>query len=91
MRNPASSSSAQEQRKGTDPLLICTAFKKNRFYLFSRRLPDIDTETGCVRDIVNERPNKEEVQAQSQPKITEKQNEVMLQTTLGDIHLLLFL
>ena len=23
-----------------DPLLVCTAFKKHRFYLFSRRQPD---------------------------------------------------
>lgn len=38
-----------------DPTLFCTAFKKNRFYLFSRRGP------GDERDIFNEKPSKEDV------------------------------
>ena len=29
----------------TDPTLFCTAFKKNRFYLFSKRQPK-DTSSG---------------------------------------------
>jgi peptidylprolyl isomerase domain and WD repeat-containing protein 1 len=38
-----------------DPTLFCTAFKKNRFYLFSRRGP------GDERDVFNEKPSKEDV------------------------------
>ena len=58
MRNPAGSSNAQGERKGTDPTIYCTAFKKPRFYIFSRRQPDILESSGFVRDIINERPNK---------------------------------
>jgi peptidylprolyl isomerase domain and WD repeat-containing protein 1 len=43
------------------------------------------------RDIINERPNKEELQMSTQLKMTENKNEVVLQTTMGDIHLLLYL
>jgi len=41
-----------------DPTLVCTAFKKNRFYLFSKREP---METGAKeigRDIYNENTSK---------------------------------
>lgn len=42
-----------------DPTLFCTAFKKPRFYLYSRRLPsdiqDVD------RDVFNEKPSKEDI------------------------------
>ena len=31
----------------TDPTLFCTAFKKNRFYLFSKRQPK-DTSSGAL-------------------------------------------
>ncbi len=59
--------------------------------MFSRRTPDADSENAVIRDIVNERPTREESLAVTQPKIAEKQNEVVLQTTMGDIHLLLYL
>ena len=41
-----------------DPTLVCTAIKKNRFYLFSKREP---METGAKetgRDIFNEQTGK---------------------------------
>jgi peptidylprolyl isomerase domain and WD repeat-containing protein 1 len=42
-----------------DPTLFCTAYKKQRFYIYSRRLPsdlqDID------RDVFNEKPSKEDI------------------------------
>lgn len=42
-----------------DPILFCTAYKKQRFYLYSRRLPsdlqDVD------RDVFNEKPNREDI------------------------------
>ena len=63
MRNPAGSSNAQGERKSSDPTIYCTAFRKNRLYIFSRRQPDL-ADTGCIRDVINERPNKEEIMIQ---------------------------
>ena len=40
MRNPAGSSTSQGERKAADPLLICTSFKRPRFYIFSKRQPE---------------------------------------------------
>ena len=38
-------------RKDTsDPTIICTAYKKNRFYIFSRRNPD-ETQQKSVKSI----------------------------------------
>ncbi|KAF0982768.1 hypothetical protein FDP41_010747 [Naegleria fowleri] len=60
-----------------DPTLFCSAYKKNRFYLFTKREPSEDEElTGSVhkryayinssvtfgRDIFNEKPSKEEME-----------------------------
>ncbi|XP_037941960.1 peptidylprolyl isomerase domain and WD repeat-containing protein 1-like [Teleopsis dalmanni] len=43
----------------TDPTIFCTAYKKQRFFLYSRRLPsdlqDVD------RDVFNEKPSKEDI------------------------------
>ena len=45
-----------------DPILICTSFKKNRFYLFSKRHPEeTDDKTTITRDILNEKPSKEDI------------------------------
>ena len=52
MRNPAGSSNSQGERRSTDPTIFCTAFRKNRFYMFSRRQPDL-SDIGYVRDIIN--------------------------------------
>ena len=40
-----------------DPTLICSAFKKNRFYLFSRREPSDPEFDKVGRDIFNEKSN----------------------------------
>eukprot|EP00398_MALV-I-01_sp_L67-1_P000791 gene791-61_t len=47
--------------KLTDPLLICSAYKKNRFYIFSRREPVENAETNTGRDVWNEKPSKEDM------------------------------
>lgn len=57
MRNPAGSSNAKGERKGTDPTLYISAFRKGRFYIYSRRQPQL-SEGGNIRDIINEKPNK---------------------------------
>jgi peptidylprolyl isomerase domain and WD repeat-containing protein 1 len=60
-------------QKEIDPLILCSAFKKHRFYIFSRREPEdvqvyksngnnnvniMEKEQG--RDVFNEKPNKED-------------------------------
>jgi len=46
-----------------DPTLFCTAYKKNRFYLFSRREADENKSAENERDVFNEKPSKEEIVA----------------------------
>jgi peptidylprolyl isomerase domain and WD repeat-containing protein 1 len=46
-----------------DPTIICTAYKRNRFYLFSRREPeDHQAKKQTSRDILNEQPTQTEIQ-----------------------------
>lgn len=55
----AASTNPLLQDKGArDPTLYCTAYKKQRFYIFSRSEPE-DTKDGD-RDIFNEKPTREE-------------------------------
>ena len=44
-----------------DPTLFCTAFKRSRFYMFTREEPDNDpnSKSGAERDIFNEKPTRE--------------------------------
>lgn len=72
----------------SDTTLFCSAFKKNRFYMFTNRDPE-DTQTD--RDVINERPTKEEVLAISQLHMEKRTSEkAIIHTTLGDITLKLF-
>lgn len=72
-----------------DPILFCTAYKKQRFYMYSRRLPsdlqDVD------RDVFNEQPSKEDILSvtESQPA-TKIYDNAVIHTTFGDIHMKLF-
>jgi hypothetical protein len=67
MKNPTGSSGqggSSSQKKEPDPSIFCTAFKKNRFYIFTKREPE-DTEDKLAqnsRDIFVEKPTKEENQ-----------------------------
>eukprot|EP01094_Clydonella_sp_ATCC50884_P027649 TRINITY_DN8036_c0_g1_i1.p1 TRINITY_DN8036_c0_g1~~TRINITY_DN8036_c0_g1_i1.p1 ORF type:complete len:677 (-),score=194.06 TRINITY_DN8036_c0_g1_i1:304-2169(-) len=74
-----------------DPTLICTAYRKARFYLFTRRDPDDSANeiTGTGRDIFNERPTQEDRGKYLQKK-REMGSSAILRTTMGDIHLQLF-
>lgn len=72
-----------------DPMVFCTAYKKQRFYLYSRRLPsdlqDID------RDIFNEQPSKEDILAVTETQTIQKIfDSAVIHTTFGDIHMKLF-
>ncbi|PWN52988.1 peptidyl-prolyl cis-trans isomerase cyp15 [Violaceomyces palustris] len=87
-------------KKGTiDPTLFCTAFKRSRFYLFTRSEPESDPNSkgGAERDVFNERPTREEQTiASTQPTGVGKARNsnlasaVIIHTTKGDIHLRLF-
>lgn len=77
------------QSIANDPTMFCAAYKKSRFYLYSRRLPsdlqDID------RDVFNEKPSKEDIIAVPEGQGTQRVYEnAILHTTVGDIHMKLF-
>lgn len=44
--NTTSISGTTANRKETDPTLYCTSFKKNKFYIFSKREPEESEEKG---------------------------------------------
>ncbi|KAK0090875.1 hypothetical protein PV325_000041 [Microctonus aethiopoides] len=74
-----------------DPTLFCTAHKKNRFYMFTRREPEDTKSQECDRDVFNEKPSKEDIisstEATSMQKIFDT---AIIHTALGDIHVSLF-
>ncbi|KAF9046595.1 peptidyl-prolyl cis-trans isomerase [Panaeolus papilionaceus] len=76
-----------------DPTLVCTGYKKNRFYVFTRSEPE-DNKSGD-RDIFNEKPTREE-QTVAAATLTSRAgpsplaNSATIHTTLGDIHMRLF-
>ncbi|XP_043225175.1 peptidylprolyl isomerase domain and WD repeat-containing protein 1-like isoform X2 [Amphibalanus amphitrite] len=74
-----------------DPTLFCTGFKKNRFYLFSRREPAETRGVDVDRDVLNEKPTKEDMIAATESSASSKLYEnAVIHTSLGDIHLKLF-
>ncbi|XP_055376555.1 peptidylprolyl isomerase domain and WD repeat-containing protein 1 [Condylostylus longicornis] len=77
------------QSVSSDPIIFCTAYKKQRFFIYSRRLPsdlqDVD------RDIFNEKPSKEDIIAVPESQAIQRIYEsAILHTTFGDIHIKLF-
>lgn len=76
------------EKISADPTLVCTGYKKNRFYLFSRREPD---QENSDRDIFNEKPTRDEIVAATQEASAKVLAEkVIMHTTMGDIHFKLF-
>ncbi|KAK9171304.1 Cyclophilin type peptidyl-prolyl cis-trans isomerase/CLD family protein [Cryptosporidium meleagridis] len=86
-----------------DSAIITSAYKSNRIYIFSKRLPLLDNgDVNLKRDIFNELPSSEEIERQKQLeqfsiKGKERGNEyvriakqVILHTTKGDITLELY-
>ncbi|XP_024539754.1 peptidyl-prolyl cis-trans isomerase CYP71 isoform X2 [Selaginella moellendorffii] len=91
---PAAGANAVDQKESvTDPTLICCAFKKHRFYIFSRREPEEAEDASKGRDVFNEKPPPEELLAISdvgKATTTSLPLNVMMHTTLGDIHIRLY-
>ena len=53
MRNPSGTSTNSGERKAPDPTIYCTSFKRGRFYIFSRRTPELGPSNDIIRDIIN--------------------------------------
>ncbi len=75
-----------------DPTLAACAYKKNRFYLFTRRSPRDTSSVDAERDVFNEKPSKEDIIAASTeekgtPRLFEQ---ATIHTSVGDMQLQLF-
>jgi len=87
--------SSSQGDKVSDPTLFALAFRKNRFYLFTKNPPaDLATESGesiISRDIMNEKPSKEEA-AYALPKSATSvlASKAIIHTTMGDIYIKLY-
>jgi len=93
----ASANPILQTKEQRDPTLFCTAFKRPRFYMFTRTEPE--DNKGGDRDVFNEKPTREEqslaLQNSASVKASITQNSPYAQgatvhTTMGDIHLKLF-
>lgn len=76
-----------------DPTLLCCAFKKHRIYLFSRREPEEPEDASKGRDVFNEKPPPDELLAVSdigKSVTTSLPDNVIMHTTMGDVHMRLY-
>ncbi|XP_044506984.1 peptidyl-prolyl cis-trans isomerase CYP71 [Mangifera indica] len=91
---PAAAANVNESKEPlTDPTLLCCAFKKHRIYLFSRREPEEPEDATKGRDVFNEKPPPDELLAVSdigKAVTTSLPDNVILHTTMGDIHMKLY-
>lgn len=91
---PAAAANVNESKEPLmDPTLLCCAFKKHRIYLFSQREPEEPEDATKGRDVFNEKPPPEELLAVSdlgKAVTTSLPDNVILHTTLGDIHMRLY-
>eukprot|EP00250_Pteridium_aquilinum_P011322 c19990_g2_i1 orf=539-2413(-) len=91
---PGGASNAMDEREPfADPTLVCCAFKKHRFYLFSRREPEEAEDASKGRDVFNEKPPPEELLAVSdvgKAITTSLPDNVVLHTSFGDMHIKLY-
>ncbi|RKP27729.1 hypothetical protein SYNPS1DRAFT_12240 [Syncephalis pseudoplumigaleata] len=86
----ASSNPLVKEKEKKDPTLICTAYKRNRFFLFTRRDPESNASHQGDRDIFNEKPTREEQSLAVAQLAKEFGTRAIIRTTLGDIHIQLF-
>lgn len=76
-----------------DPSVMITAYKKNRFYIFSNRNPEEIGDNSNERDIFNEKPSREDMLAATETSNApgQKYHEFcIIHTSMGDIHCRLF-
>ncbi|CAM9800719.1 unnamed protein product [Pylaiella littoralis] len=91
MARETKSRTAEEINKAKipDPVVIATAFDKNRFYLFSKREPVEEDEGENGRDVFNEKPSAEEMHVVAETN-TVVGREAVIRTSMGDIRAKLF-
>ncbi|BES98710.1 peptidylprolyl isomerase domain and WD [Nesidiocoris tenuis] len=78
------------QSANLDPTIFCTAFKRNRFYLFTSIEPN-SIEGDSERDVFNEKPTKEDVLSATETTGSfQNYEQAIIHTTMGDIHIKLF-
>ncbi|KAG8861671.1 hypothetical protein FRB96_002628 [Tulasnella sp. 330] len=88
----ASSNPILQNRAERDPTLFCTAFKRPRFYMFTRHSPE-DNRSHGDRDVFNERPTRDEqtVAIANAPNAKSAlPTTATIHTTMGDISFKLF-
>jgi len=74
-----------------DPTLFCCAFKKSRFFLFTRREPEEPEGDGEMgRDVFNEKPSKEDLALAEREAKGPLPREATINTSYGEIRLKLF-
>ncbi|RHZ65105.1 hypothetical protein Glove_319g14 [Diversispora epigaea] len=87
----ASENPLMKESESRDPTLFCTAFKRNRFFMFTTREPDAHESHKGDRDVYNEKPSREEqTVASATPTKQKLGNTAIIRTTAGDIHIRLF-
>lgn len=64
------------------PVLVCTAFKKHRFYLFTKHEPDAD---GPARDVLNEKSSRHDQLQVAQATKPVLGSLAIMRTSVGDI------
>lgn len=86
----STSGSSNKAAEG-DPTLFCCAYHKSRFYLFSRREPDIGEDETQGRDVFNEKPQESLAvgTANVLPSMVLPRGAI-LHTTFGDIWIRLY-
>jgi len=79
-----------DSKEMADPIALCTAYKKPRFFQFSTREPP-ETTADFGRDIFNEKPTKEDAAVAASIR-TENPlgKQATIHTTMGDIVVKLF-
>lgn len=91
---PSAAANANESKEPLiDPTLLCCAFKKHRLYLFSQREPEEPEDASKGRDVFNEKPPADELLAVSdlgKTATTSLPDNIIMHTTMGDVHMKLY-
>ena len=93
MRRIPIDSDARPSTLAPDPILLCCAYRKERFYLFTQREPELGDEVGPGRDVFNERPTGEfagAVTGAVTSSVVDLPRGAVIHSTYGDIWLKLF-
>lgn len=86
-----SSSDLPKHQQTRDPSLFATSYKKQRFYIFTRREPADDVgDQAQHRDIFNEKPSKEDIEVHQEMMKHALPKEAIIHTSFGDIYVRLF-